>query len=92
MTQGADLGGQYAAGLAAASMLFKDTDRAYAAALLDAAERAYAFAEASLGAKCVPRRGASESCNATNHAFLSAHTCFLFLQDLASPGCRSNWT
>ena len=52
VTQGADLGGQYAAALAAASILFKATDGAYAAKLLDAAKRSYKFAEASQGAKC----------------------------------------
>ncbi len=51
VTQGADLGGQYAAALAAASMLFA-SDAAYSAQLLDAAKRAYAFAEASGGSKC----------------------------------------
>ena len=54
VTQGADLGGQYAAALAAASMLFKATDSAYAAKLLDAAKRSYKFAEASQGAKYAP--------------------------------------
>ena len=54
VTQGADLGGQYAAALAAASMLFKATDSAYAAKLLDAAKRSYKFAEASHGAKYAP--------------------------------------
>lgn len=54
VTQGADLGGQYAAALAAASMLIQATDSAYAAKLLDAAKRSYEFAEASQGAKCAP--------------------------------------
>ena len=54
VTQGADLGGQYAAALAAASMLFKASDSAYAAKLLDAAKRSYKFAEASQGAKYAP--------------------------------------
>ena len=54
VTQGADLGGQYAAALAAASMLFQAADSTYAAKLLDAAKRSYTFAEGSQGAKCAP--------------------------------------
>lgn len=52
VTAGADLGGQVAAALAAGSMLFKGSDPAYSAALLDGAKRAYAFAQASNGVKC----------------------------------------
>ncbi|KAK9841861.1 hypothetical protein WJX81_007858 [Elliptochloris bilobata] len=51
VTAGADLGGQVAGALAAASMLFMGSDAAYAAKLLDGAQRAYAFAQASNGAK-----------------------------------------
>lgn len=52
VTAGADLGGQVAAALAAGSMLFKSSDPAYSATLLDGARRAYAFAQASNGVKC----------------------------------------
>ncbi|WP_245778286.1 glycoside hydrolase family 9 protein [Lentzea xinjiangensis] len=46
---GSDLAGEYAAATASASMVFKDTDPAYAATLLTHAKQLYAFADTYRG-------------------------------------------
>lgn len=52
VTAGADLGGSVAAALAAASMLLRPEDAAYADTLLAAAQKAYQFAQNSNRVKC----------------------------------------
>jgi hypothetical protein len=52
VTAGADLGGSVAAALAAASMLLRPQDAAYADTLLAAAQKAYQFAQNSNRVKC----------------------------------------
>ncbi|MET8764456.1 glycoside hydrolase family 9 protein [Lentzea sp. NPDC004782] len=46
---GSDLAGEYAAAMASASMVFKDTDPAYAATLLTHAKQLYSFADTYRG-------------------------------------------
>ncbi len=76
VTAGAELGGQVAGALAAASMLFKSSDPAYAATLVDGATRAYAFAQNSNKVKCgalaqaMPSERTSALCGTTRLCWL----------------------
>lgn len=77
-----------AGALAAAAMLFKSSDPAYAAALVDGATRAYAFAQNSNKVKC----GAwAQAAPGERASALCGTTCLSWLGVRGMTVCLAGW-